>query len=216
LLLFTDAVYAIALTLLALDLRLPPEAVQLHGAELLASLFGIWPILLSHFTSFTVVGLFWSLHLRTHRHIEHVDGGLAWLTLLHLACITFLPFPTTVIGEHLGDPVAEEFYFGCLLVTTVLAALSWWYATINRRLVAPDLPDEIIKAYRILAGIATSGLLLLMILVALGLGRVFEPLVLGYIFTFVFIVEGVLDWYGRGLRDWRTARVSPQTEEEAA
>jgi uncharacterized membrane protein len=172
--------------------------------------------LLSHFTSFTVVGLFWSLHLRTHRHIEHVDGGLAWLTLLHLACITFLPFPTTVIGEHLGDPVAEEFYFGSLLVTTVFAALSWWYATAGRRLVSPDLPDGIINAYRILAGIATSGLILLMLLVALGLGRFLEPLILGYIFTIVFIVEGVLDWYGRGLRDWREARQSPKSEEKIA
>jgi uncharacterized membrane protein len=176
----------------------------------------MWPVLLSHFTSFTVVGLFWSLHLRTHRHIEHVDGGLAWLTLLHLACITFLPFPTTVIGEHLGDPVAEEFYFGCLLVTAIIAALSWWYATVNRRLVSPDLPDEIIGDYRILSGIGSGGLMLLMILVALGLGRIFEPLVLGYIFTFAFIVEGVLDWYGRGLRDWRAARQSARTEEEAA
>src|SRR4029077_2140063 len=108
------------------------------------------------------------------------------------------------------------FYFGCLAVTTLVSAAKWWYATGNRRLVAPDLPGEIIEAYRILAGVAAGGLIALMIFVLIGLGRVLEPLVLGYMFTIVFIIEGVRDWSGRRRGTWQTAPESTDPKVEIA
>lgn len=191
LLYLTDGVYAIALTLLALDLRLPIAADNLGGSDLLASLIGLAPKLLGYITSFTVIALFWSLTLRGLRHVVRVDGVYVWLTLLHLACIAFIPFPTTVVGEHLGDAVAEEFYFGSLAVTVLVGTVTWWYATSNRRLVRRNLPMATIWHYRLLTLAAFLGVLLLMGFIAAGLHRVIEPLILGYGLTFIFIAEGV-------------------------
>ena len=205
LLLLTDGVYAIALTLLALDLRLPPEAVQARGEELLASLLSQGPHLLAYVTSFTVIALYWSLNHRLMRLVYRCDASLVWLTLLHLLCIAFLPFPTVVIGEHLGDPVAEEFYFGSLVVTTLISAAIWWYASWDHRLVAADLDDNLIQSYRILSLAGLAGTVLLIGLVMVGLVRVIEPLLVGYILTLAFIVEGIVYPIER-LRQHRSAR----------
>ncbi len=192
LLLLTDGVYAIAMTLLALDLRLPTEADTASGAQLLEFLLAQGPMLLAYLTSFTVIALFWSLHHRTLRFIKRLDGGFVWLTMLHLCTVAFIPFPTRVIGQHLGDPVAEEFYYASMLVITILSASIWWYATWNRRLLGPEVGDHVVDAYRLLSIIASGGLLILMIFIRLGLARIVEPLVLGYVFTLGFIFESIL------------------------
>src|SRR5438128_2348691 len=83
----TDGVYAIALTLLALDLRLPDTALHASGPELLASLIAVWPKLLSYVTSFTVVALFWSVNHRMFHYIVRFDGRLRWLVLLQLGFV---------------------------------------------------------------------------------------------------------------------------------
>ena len=107
-----DGVYAIALTLLAVELVLPESAVDLHGDLLLKSLLESWPKVLAFLVSFTVIANFWVGHNALFQHVRRFDGGLMWLALLQLLCVAFIPFPTSVIGGHIGDPVAQQFYFG--------------------------------------------------------------------------------------------------------
>ena len=120
----SDGVYAIALTLLAVELVLPESAVDLQGPDLLESLLDSWPKVLAFLTSFTVIANFWVGHNVLFQHVRRFDGGLMWLALLQLLCVAFIPFPTSVIGSHISDPVAQQFYFTTLLVTgLVMAAL---------------------------------------------------------------------------------------------
>ena len=50
-----------------------------------------------------------------------------WLALLQLLCVAFIPFPTSVIGGHISDPVAQQFYFATLFLTGLVMAALWWY-----------------------------------------------------------------------------------------
>src|SRR5215218_5021769 len=102
LLFFSDGVYAIAVTLLAVELVLPETAAELHGRDLLRSLFESWPRVLAFIANF------WAGHNILFHHVRRFDGGLMWLALLQLLCVAFLPFPTSVVGEHVSDPVAQQ------------------------------------------------------------------------------------------------------------
>ncbi len=113
----TDGVYAIALTLLAIELALPESSEHLHVEALLESILGTWPKVLSFLTSFTLIAIFWHGNHRAFHYLRRFDGRLAYLMLLQLLCIAFIPFPTAVVGEHVSDPVAQEFYFSAILIT---------------------------------------------------------------------------------------------------
>jgi uncharacterized membrane protein len=114
----TDGVHAIALTLLAIELAFPESSEHLHGEALLESILGTWPKVLSFLTSFTLIAIFWHGNHRAFHYLRRFDGRrLAYLMLLQLLCIAFIPFPTAVVGEHVSDPVAQEFYFSAILVT---------------------------------------------------------------------------------------------------
>jgi uncharacterized membrane protein len=189
-----DGVYAIALTLLAVELVLPAASEHLHGEALLQSTLDYWPKILSFLTSFTLIAIFWHGHHRAFHYLRHFDGRLDWLTLFHLLCIAFIPFPTAIVGEHVSDPVAQEFYFGTILVTGLVTMALWWYASSEHRLVDPELPSSIIRRFHLtlLAG-PVVGSIVLMALVGVGIGRLINPLVLGYLFLVSYILLGVFE-----------------------
>ena len=82
LLTLADGVFAIALTLLAIELTLPEAAADLHGQALLSALLGVWPKLLSYLTSFTMIAVFWQAHHRLFLQVRRFDGVLLWLVFL--------------------------------------------------------------------------------------------------------------------------------------
>ena len=138
---FSDAVFAIAITLLALDIRLPTGAESFSNAQLLDQLLGIWPKYLAYVISFLAIGTFWLGHHRRFRLIRRYDRGLLTLNLLFLMVIAFIPFPTSVISET-GNRTATTFYaltmtFGGLMLTAL-----WWYASRHNRLTDPDLDPQ--------------------------------------------------------------------------
>ncbi len=194
LLFLSDGVYAIAATLLAVELVLPEAAADLHGQDLLRSLLEIWPRVLAFLTSFLFIANFWVGHNMLFYRVRRFDGGLMWLALLQLLCIAFLPFPTSVIGEHVGDVVAQQFYLASLLVTGLVMWALWWYMSSGRRLlVDPDLsPREIRRHHLISSGVPLSTLVL-MALVGLGVGRLINPLLLAYLVALGYVVLGVFE-----------------------
>lgn len=125
---FSDAVFAIAITLLALEIRLPAGAEMSSGADLLAALLGIWPRYLSYGISFLVIGMYWMSHHRMFRSIARYDSRLMFLNLLLLLCVGFIPFPTSIIGEYTGQ-VATVFYALTMIVTGLMTWALWWYAS---------------------------------------------------------------------------------------
>ena len=194
----SDGVYAIALTLLAIELVLPESSADLHDRELLKSLLESWPKVLAFLTSFTVIANFWVGHNVLFQHVRRFDGGMMWLALLQLLCVAFIPFPTSVIGSHISDPVAQQFYFSTLLVAGLVMAALWWYMTSRRRVLEPDLSPQFIRRTHVISAIMPMILLILMVLVAVGIGRLINPLLLFALATLYFIVLGVLEWREEG------------------
>jgi uncharacterized membrane protein len=137
---FSDAVFAIAITLLALDIRLPAETTALTNSELLDRLLALGPQYRSYAISFLVIGSFWISHHSKFRFIKRYDGRLLLLNLLLLLVIAFIPFPTAVLSEY-GNRTATIFYALTIIVAGLLSAIMWWYAVSNHRLVDDDLAD---------------------------------------------------------------------------
>jgi hypothetical protein len=89
---------------------------------------------LSFLTSFTLIAIFWHGNHRAFHYLSRFDGRLTYLMFLQLLCIACIPFPTAVVGEHVSDPVAQEFYFGAILVTGLATVALWWYVSSEPRL----------------------------------------------------------------------------------
>ncbi len=135
---FSDAVFAIAITLLALEIRLPTGEGPVTNAELVRNLLAIWPKYLGYIISFLVIGVFWIGHHRKFHFIQRYDGNLLLLNLLLLMAIAFIPFPTSVISKY-GNRTATIFYALTMTLTGVLSAAIWWYASHRNRLIDSQL-----------------------------------------------------------------------------
>lgn len=183
-----DGVFAIALTLLAVELHLPVDPAGLTEREMLAALLETWPKLLGYATSFAVLSIFWVGSHQFSHLLRRADPVLVWLTLLHLSFIAFLPFPTALIGERPDSIVASEFYCASLLLAMVTVLAITWYATWEHRLVAPDLAPELIRFHRWSAVGGVIVVLLLMAVIPLGLARIVTPLLLLYVLALGYIV----------------------------
>jgi TMEM175 potassium channel family protein len=119
---FSDAVIAIAITLLVVTLAIP-EATENVGDALLDR----WPQMLSYVLSFLVIGVFWMAHHRIFRYVASIDQRLIWLNLLFLMCVAFIPFPTAVLGDHDGSRGAIVFYAAAVGLTGAVLASIWQY-----------------------------------------------------------------------------------------
>jgi uncharacterized membrane protein len=125
--------------------------------------------------------------------VRRFDGGLMWLALVQLLCIAFLPFPTSVVGEHVSDPVAQQFYFGSLLLSGLVMWALWWYMSSGHRLVDPNLSPQVIRRHHLISMGVPMSMVVLMVLVAVGVGRVVNPLLLAYVVASGYTVLGVLE-----------------------
>jgi TMEM175 potassium channel family protein len=121
---FSDAVIAIAITLLVVDLRVP-DIVRNAGAALAADRSKI----LSFGISFVVIGLFWLGHHHLFRYITALDRRLILLNLLFLGTIAFLPYPTALLSATKGEHTASiAFYAACVAATGLMELVIWLYA----------------------------------------------------------------------------------------
>lgn len=125
---FTDAVFAIAITLLVIELRLPETAADLSGAALDEALVDVLPKVFSYVLSFVVIGLYWLAHWRRFGVVNNVDETLARLNLLLLGIVAFIPFPTGLMGEHGDEPTVVVIYAVVMAAAGLVGALSWVYA----------------------------------------------------------------------------------------
>ncbi len=134
---FSDGVFAIAITLLVLDLR--P-----HGTgSLTHQLAAAWPAYVAYVISFVTIGIMWANHHGIFQLIDRTTHGLVVANLLLLLCVAFLPFPTKVLGEHLQESGADQhtaavFYNASFFVTAIFYNLLWQTAAWKHRLIAPE------------------------------------------------------------------------------
>ncbi|MFJ7216060.1 TMEM175 family protein [Amycolatopsis sp. NPDC098790] len=116
---FTDAVVAIALTLLVLPLTdLVPELVAEHKPAVEA-VTDNWSKIVSFLLSFVVIGRFWSVHHRIFEHVRSYSTALVRVNFLWLLTIALLPFPTELIGAYRSERFTVLFYLGTLLASSL-------------------------------------------------------------------------------------------------
>ncbi|TMD60506.1 MAG: DUF1211 domain-containing protein [Chloroflexi bacterium] len=161
---FSDAVFAIAITLLVIDLRLPDLGDHVSNQQLSAALGALVPRIFAYALSFWVIGLYWLAHWRRYQYIERVDETLIALNLLLLGLVAFMPFPTALIGEFGDRPGIVVLYAGILSAAGAVGPVTWLYA-LRRGLVARDLPEAyarltVIRAFSVPAIMLGSLLLL--------------------------------------------------------
>jgi uncharacterized membrane protein len=161
LLFFSDAVFAIAITLLALEIRLPASEEHLTNEELLQNILSIWPSYLGYILSFLVIGLFWMGHHRKFRLIRQYDPGLLRLNLLLLLGVAFTPFPSALLSEY-GNRTATIFYALTMTIIGLLHAVVWIYAARNHRLIDSSFSPQQIRD-ETLRALITPGIFLLSI-----------------------------------------------------
>jgi uncharacterized membrane protein len=141
----SDGVFAIALTLLILDIAVPAATT---GNGLGKALLGLWPRYLAYALSFLVIARFWVVHHQMFRLIVRDNPTLVWLNFLLLIFIAFLPFPTAVLGEHEGSPAAAVLYAAAVCLTSAASAGYLWYASGRGNLLRPDVGRAQIRAMR--------------------------------------------------------------------
>jgi uncharacterized membrane protein len=142
---FSDGVFAIAATLLVLEIGVPAA----NGAKLGYELTRIWPSYLAYVTSFITIGIIWINHHHNMRAIERLDRTFMFINLLLLLDVAFIPFPTKLVAEYLrhgGESPAVIAYAATLLVMAVLYTIWWRYARTGRRLIAPTVSEGELRA----------------------------------------------------------------------
>jgi uncharacterized membrane protein len=145
---FSDGVFAIAATLLAMEMKTPRHA---HSAqEIVRALVAQWPIYVSYAMSFIYLGIYWSHHHRLYKLFKRTDHVFLKLNILFLLLVAAQPFPTALLGEYLNAHderlrIATLVYTGVLCVTACAFLGMWVYAAHERRLVTHDLDHDLIR-----------------------------------------------------------------------
>jgi uncharacterized membrane protein len=130
-----DGVFAIAATLLVLEIGLPEETAVGEG------LLEIWPSYLAYALSFLTIGIMWVNHHVICAHVRAADRPFLFLNLFLLMCIAFVPFPTRLLAEHIREDGTREAALAYGLTFTVTALFFnavWHYAATGRRLLRED------------------------------------------------------------------------------
>ena len=145
---FSDGVFAIAITLLVLEIRVPHAE---ESESLLVALLGLWPSYVGYAVSFLQIGVIWANHHNRFRLLERSDHVLLFLNILFLMCVAFIPFPTALLAEYIQGSEGERqiaiaVYSGTLAVTGIFFTLLWLYAAKDYRLVNRNLDPRLLRA----------------------------------------------------------------------
>jgi uncharacterized membrane protein len=180
---FNDGVFAIAITLLVLDIAVPTGAAK----DPLGAILHEWPDYLAYVVSFSSIGALWLGHSLITEYLKRADAILVRLNLLLLLVVAFLPFPTRLLAQYHGSSRAERvavtIYGLTLLLATALLSLLWRYA-LREQLVRPEAADEELAE---LTERLTPGLAGYVLLIILGL---FVPTlaVIGYLLIALYFL----------------------------
>jgi uncharacterized membrane protein len=140
---FSDGVFAVAITLLVLEINVP------GGENLWHQLKEEWPSFASFFVSFWVIGIIWVNHHGVIDHLKRADRGVLYLNLLVLMSVVLIPFATALMAEHLksgaDEHVAAAVYAGTFVLMAIAFGVLWEYITRHRTKLGVELSDEEVR-----------------------------------------------------------------------
>lgn len=147
-----DGVFAIALTLLILDIKVPET--DSHNS-LLANLMALWPQLAAYVVSFLVISVYWVGHHYQFHFIKKTDRTMLWLNIFFLMSIAFVPFSTSLLAAYNSEIIAVFVYGANVIFTGLMLYWHWAYASKQKNLILQNIPADIKETIgqRILLGV---------------------------------------------------------------
>jgi uncharacterized membrane protein len=196
----SEAIYAVAMTLLVLDLRLP---TNLAGNQLPSVLRHLLPNLITYALSFMTLGVLWTAHLVQSHWVEHISRLYIWMKIVFLMFIVLIPFSTQLLAAYEYERLSVMIYGLNYLACTTLLLLLWTYATKGRRLVRKDLSEHVVTWLKARLVIATA-----FAVVALAVALVFSTRAGAVLFIIAQIlviiptvsIDKIIIWIGPHLR----------------
>jgi uncharacterized membrane protein len=139
---FTDGVYAIVITLLILDIRIPAVRPEALGAALIAML----PQVFTYVLSFFVIALYWFSHHRVAQQVKLVDGTFVWLNMIWLLFVTIMPFPTALLGRYPLLPIPIAIYGADLILANVTGFIILAYMNAHPELCYTIIDGKVLRS----------------------------------------------------------------------
>ena len=146
---FSDAIFAFAITLMALSIDIPDLPSNLTQSELLDKLYDLFPQFESYIISFAVIAIFWVSYHQVFNHIKGSHIIMVYLNLLFLLLITLLSLSTSLVINYGGYHIPYIIYSTMVILTSSLLAMIWWHATKDNLLIDKNLHQFYIKGVMI-------------------------------------------------------------------
>jgi uncharacterized membrane protein len=138
----SDGIFAVAMTLLVLDLRVPAAEAIHSERDLWQALVALSPRIVVFVMSVMTIGIFWVGQQTQLNHFERADRNLAWIHIAFLCCVSLTPFTTSLLAEYIHYRTALLVYWFNILLLGATLFWSWSYAT-HASLLSDDLPEDI-------------------------------------------------------------------------
>ncbi len=193
----TDAMFAIAMTILVLTIEVPAVAPETAFDSLSEEIWELNPTFFSYVLSFAILGFSWVSHHAVYYYIRRSDSLLIWLNFLYLLFLVLIPFTTDLFGEYSGEHITGILYVGNVFIISLVLLLQWWYAATGRRLIDKDIDSYLIREQYI--------------------HRIVGPIGLGLAFAVAFanvaVAVGLMiltvfsHMFTRKIADWQTDRI---------
>jgi uncharacterized membrane protein len=152
---FSDGVFAIAITLLVLDIKVPHIHDLPSEGGLIRALLGLWPAYMAYIISFATILIIWINHHRLFNYIKKSDDAFLFLNGFLLFLVALVPFPTALLSEYVTTPhahIVSAIYSGLFLAVAVSLQVLWGYASKDKKLISKNADqcfvDNISRQYR--------------------------------------------------------------------
>ena len=142
---FSDAVFAFAITLMAISIDIPDLPTNLTQSQLVDKLYEMYPQVESYLISFAVIAIFWISYHQVFNHIMGSPIQMVYLNLLFLMLITLLSLSTSLIINYDSYQIPYIIYCTIVIMTSSLLVLMWWYATRDRKLINKNIHPLFVK-----------------------------------------------------------------------
>jgi len=193
---FSDGVFAVAITLLILNIKIP--GIDLPASQLPDDsrnglwhvLLEEWPMLAAYVTSFATIGVMWLNHHRMFTHIKRTNTPLMLLNLLLLLFIVFVPVPTALLAEYLVRldlHTAAVLYGGTFFLTACCFNILWRYASYDNRLLGENVDSHSVET---ISRQYLFGPMLYLIIFAVAWVNTLACIILSFILALFFALPG--------------------------
>jgi uncharacterized membrane protein len=142
----SDGVFAIVLTLMVFQIRIPNISSEDAASQLWPQLMHQWPEFYSYVSTFLLVGIYWVAHHNMYHLIRRSTRPLMWMNLIFLMFVAFVPYSVALAGRYDKVQRIMILYGVHLMAISILLWLQWWYVTRRRNLLTTRLGPKFVRS----------------------------------------------------------------------